>query len=644
MKPARPSSLLDAALKYREAGFSVIPVGCDKRPLIRWTEFQSRRADESEIRNWWSKWPDANVGIVTGKVSGIVVLDVDGKEGRSSLDGKILPLTPTVKTGRGWHFYLEYSEYSDSPVPGRIGFLPGLDLKADGGYVVAPPSVHGSGAVYEWVDGHGADVPRAPLPAWVLDEIKAGAGQLVSRSSEDYAALLRGVEEGRRHDTTVTLCGRYAALGASETEVVQLAMNQNARCNSPRPEAEVIRDATDIWAREQETRRTGQPSPSPTVSRDILPSDEAVNDVQPVALGDFLAGPVPTVDWLVDGLIARGILVAVAGEPRSTKSWVTNDLGIAVASGQDFLGYRVPKPGRVLLVQEEDTRGELQRGLSQLCEGRGLDSKALPIFVYHQAGVMIDNPMWQRRLIALIEQLQVDLLILDPFNYIHGQEEKDQYKMTRHVLQPVLELRRRFPILTIVIVHHYRKETKDQSKRPAQMLRGTSALAGAVKNIIGITKAGDGRFRVDQDSKQGSVEPFLYTIEGRGDDPRRLVVCGTAEDAETQANAEKVLQVARELYAEGGAQACLVKSLSKKAGLTESTTRRAAKFYCDKKKLREVEARTEKNQKAWAYIPADIPEDTSDSLLGDVGTLALSDDSLDNLPASPMGECFPVAP
>lgn len=80
------SELLTAALSYHKQGFSVIPLQArEKKPLIAWEEYQSRRAGEEEIRAWWSKWPDANVGVVTGAVSGLVVIDLDSVEAKDKV-------------------------------------------------------------------------------------------------------------------------------------------------------------------------------------------------------------------------------------------------------------------------------------------------------------------------------------------------------------------------------------------------------------------------------------------------------------------------------------------------------------------------------------------------------------------------------
>lgn len=100
------ASIPQVALKYKALGFSLLPVRrVDKKPLVPWQEFQKRLPTEEEVARWWQRWPAANVAIITGKVSGVVVLDVDGPEGEASLRGRQVPPTPTVLTGKGRHLY-----------------------------------------------------------------------------------------------------------------------------------------------------------------------------------------------------------------------------------------------------------------------------------------------------------------------------------------------------------------------------------------------------------------------------------------------------------------------------------------------------------------------------------------------------------
>jgi hypothetical protein len=129
-------------------------------------------ADPVAIREWWIRWPEANIGVLTGSASGIVVLDVDPRNGGdNSLAGLVaahgaLPATPQSRTGGGGaHFYFAHPGGEVKTWHPR----PGLDLQGDGGrYIVVPPSRHLSGRVYAWAENADpASALLAPLPAWL---------------------------------------------------------------------------------------------------------------------------------------------------------------------------------------------------------------------------------------------------------------------------------------------------------------------------------------------------------------------------------------------------------------------------------------------------------------------------------------------
>jgi hypothetical protein len=148
-----PNRLLEAALQYADRGWHVFP--CKPRgktPLVK-GGFKSATTDPAQIEKWWRKWPDANVAVATGHVSGIVVLDMDGASGIATLRALIakndtLPKTAICTTGRGFHIYFNNPYTDEAPICCSSGN--GLDIRGDGGYVIAPPSVHESGAVYAW--------------------------------------------------------------------------------------------------------------------------------------------------------------------------------------------------------------------------------------------------------------------------------------------------------------------------------------------------------------------------------------------------------------------------------------------------------------------------------------------------------------
>lgn len=147
---------LEHALAYAARGWAVFPlVEAGKEPLTK-HGFKDASTDEKKIRKWWTKTPNANIGIATGKLSGIIVVDIDPRNGGDlttfwkscALDEHKLGLVTTGSEGS--HLYFSYPD--GVQIPSRKEFVQGIDLKSDGGYVVAPPSVHPNGVLYAWAE------------------------------------------------------------------------------------------------------------------------------------------------------------------------------------------------------------------------------------------------------------------------------------------------------------------------------------------------------------------------------------------------------------------------------------------------------------------------------------------------------------
>ena len=141
--------LLDAALEYLDQGFSVIPVKqSDKRPYVKWEAFQHRLPTADEIEHWWSSWPDANVAIICGEISGIFCVDADGPAGIQWMNTH-LPKTGVYSvTSKGVHAIYRIPE--DKRVQNAVRLAPEVDIRGSGGYFVAPPSRHACGHTYRW--------------------------------------------------------------------------------------------------------------------------------------------------------------------------------------------------------------------------------------------------------------------------------------------------------------------------------------------------------------------------------------------------------------------------------------------------------------------------------------------------------------
>lgn len=166
--------ILDAALLYAASGLHVIPIwwvaggdcGCrnaecqsqGKHPVghLAPNGVKDATTDPNIIRSWWNRCPRANVAIATGAVSGLWALDIDGQAGEETLaelqraHGP-LPHTAQQRTGKGRHLLFEHPGHRVKNRVQDIG--PGIDVRGDGGYVVAAPSQHQSGATYLWSEG-----------------------------------------------------------------------------------------------------------------------------------------------------------------------------------------------------------------------------------------------------------------------------------------------------------------------------------------------------------------------------------------------------------------------------------------------------------------------------------------------------------
>jgi hypothetical protein len=254
------------AIAYTARGWSVIPLQQrGKRPLLpSWSEYQSQRASEEEIREWWTRWPDANVGVVTGQVSGLIVLDLDGPGAVNFAKRHGVPPTVVASTGKGWHVYFQHP---GQPVQNAAALdgVKGLDVRGDGGYVVAPPSVHPSGRVYQWAKGRSPDdLPLAPCPEWLL-KLLAGRDRAANlgpgKEPGWVEQLLQGVPEGQRDDACTRLAGHYLGKGLPESEVLALLLAWNQRNRPPLPEGQVEKCVRSVAGRE--ARKPARPGAQP---------------------------------------------------------------------------------------------------------------------------------------------------------------------------------------------------------------------------------------------------------------------------------------------------------------------------------------------------------------------------------------------
>ena len=241
--------------------------------------------DPDQIKMWWDAWPQANIGVAMGQRSGLLALDIDprhyGNENLFDLEQRCgqLPNTLTSFTGGGGcHLLFEYV----SGIRNQTGKIaPGIDVKVDGGYIVAPPSMHRSGMPYRWADGLGPrEIVRGSLPQVWIDLLMTApaAGPSASIDLLDSEAI----PEGRRNDYLMSLAGSMRKRSLTADEILPSLITVNdRRCKPPLHPAEVWRIAqsaerypagslTPIQATIQSTRSVSSPSFEPRQWPDSL--------------------------------------------------------------------------------------------------------------------------------------------------------------------------------------------------------------------------------------------------------------------------------------------------------------------------------------------------------------------------------------
>lgn len=195
------NDLKECALQYRELGLSVIPlVKKLKVPIkgLNGTEYQTRLATYDEIRAWWEEKPNCNIGIITGKLSGCFALDVDTEEGHEFVKKMGIPLTVSVKTGRGYQYYFKNPDFEvrNKNHNKKDWGCPGCDIRGEGGHVVAPPSIHPNGSKYRWQKTP-RDVDIAEAPEWLLDLLRnpEQSGSIEQKSVSRASANVKSIGE-----------------------------------------------------------------------------------------------------------------------------------------------------------------------------------------------------------------------------------------------------------------------------------------------------------------------------------------------------------------------------------------------------------------------------------------------------------------
>lgn len=211
-----------------------------KKPLLGWKEYQDRLPTVDEVNNWFNMNPEANIGIITGAISNLVVFDLDSDAAVQYAEelGGFPEYTVKVKSRRGYHIYMRHPGFN---VKNQVSEKLEIDIRADGGLIMAPPSTHGSGSQYQWAEGFSMfQIDPAECTPWMIDYLKEvtrmssalnkkqtkaetiPANQKEIKANEYLDLLKNDCPQGERNHATTKLIGHLLKTGMKGAEIWEL--------------------------------------------------------------------------------------------------------------------------------------------------------------------------------------------------------------------------------------------------------------------------------------------------------------------------------------------------------------------------------------------------------------------------------------
>jgi len=497
--------LLNTALMYAASGLSVIPLRPkEKTPLFPWTEFQKRIATESEIREWFVTTPNANIGLVTGNISGLAVVDLDGPVGIANGVRMALPSTLTSLTGEGRHLFYKYRE---GVCNSASKIAEGVDVRGERGYIVAPPSVHPNGKRYQWLGSVLSVNKLRPFP-----DLPLAPTQTVKPSSQLGTGwiqdALSGLKEGNRDATFARIVGRLHHSGLDPVTIRALLHPHAVRCSF----ADLDKVVRSITRYEREDVPAGN-GPTPSI-------------------GNFLQDE-ELVEWLVPGIFARGSVGFVAGLPEVMKTWILVDLAVECArGGGKWLQLFPVEKARVLFIDQERFKGETQRRFKNIISAKGLrvDDLKDSLFIRCGTTTRLDLDASYRAFKEELEELRPDLVIVDSFATFHVGDENDRMAI-QGMLERVKELRNEIGCTFLFVDHEGKAAYGDIANNEAPSagrIVGSIGKVAAAETVLTVRRYDDHTSTVwhTKSTLSQCVPCFNTTI---ADVPEGITVSGARE-------------------------------------------------------------------------------------------------------------------
>lgn len=477
--------ILEEAVKYADLGFSVFPLGpitkdADGKKVIGcpkggWKQYQDKIASKDEILGWDCK----NLGIATGSISNLLVLDLDSYKtnfDKQLVESFCLPITPVQNTasgGRQYFFKLPSGVVIKNAV--CIGSKDsGIDIRADGGMVIVAPSETDYGT-YSW-EISPEDEPLAEVPPILLELLtKQSEGGTKAKSKlSDLVGLNEG---GGRNNAIAAFSGMLLASTASErwdSEVWPAVLAINATYKPPL-ESEEVESVYESIKRSERAKRQGLGTANAPVTK--VPYALAISHAE-LIIKEF-----PSARYTIDPFFEQGTMNMVSAPPNTWKSWLLFLFAYHISTGTPVFGEFKTEKAKVMIVNEEDSARLVQDRLRLL----DVTEADLPIYYRIAQGSKL-SVEFVEDLIAEAKEKQVGVIMFDSLRAIHDADENDSTTM-----QMVMDLLKKIvrENITVIFTHHHRKKGMFSKNDDSESSRGSSGINAAISGHISLTEKND---------------------------------------------------------------------------------------------------------------------------------------------------------
>jgi len=531
---------LEAALAYASWGWPVLPIVPNGKLPATQHGVHDATTDEATIRRWFEGHDDRNVGIACGAASGLVVFDIDPRNGgddswsawtdeRGAQPDGAVQLT----AGGGQHYLAAYVEGVKS-----CKLRDGIDLLSDGRYFVAFPS-RIEGREYRWElssDPFDGVAPMAIPPRW-LEGIEAKRRQPVALTGD--GSLITGNRNNGLH----SLAGVMRRYGMGEPEILAaLSVTNETRCDVPLPASELRQLVHSAARYEVEHDVAANAALGDDIARDILALVEAKAPSEYFfsRATSFLAQPAP-LEWAVKRWVPASGTTMVFGESGAGKTFVTLDMACSIAAGLDWMGNRT-KRGVVVYLAGEGNYGIRQR-VAAWCKHHGVEN--LDYLLISNKGIDLDSASAAAQIIAAVRELtdadSVVIVIDTVNNHMSGDENAARdvrnFFNAANVVASALR--------SAVVLNHHVGHGEGAKGRA----RGSSAFKASLDASIMVAKADDGTIELScvkmKDAETpasmfGRLEPVaLGWVDEDGEEISGAVFVRDADAQPAQGRAKK---------------------------------------------------------------------------------------------------------